>query len=545
MNNKLFAVCLGFLLLTAATLRFFKLDSNPSILNRDEAALAYNALLLTQTGSDEWGRTWPLGLESFGDYKLLGYPAILSVLFKFLLPSDYLVRVPSAIAGTGMVFLVGTLGYQLVSKRKFTLLLAAFLALTTPFLLFYSRIAFEAMVGLSLFVTGVVLILAAKNTVGIQRLLHLSLVVITFSLAICTYNTPLLLLPAIIIWTPFWYGVKKPKLWLPTVLLLFGVFISFFSLLQPLMSRKSTITIFSDPLVISEYPQYRASYDGLTQKLLGNKYVYFTQIITKNIFTSFSYSFLVEKGGGHPWHQPPGASHLTISLYFFALLGIIFLVFDILKGMLSKWKDIYQSWSETSLGRSLTVLYFLFTGLIPAVITVDAPHATRSLFFLTILIICALWAIEKVLYFFSLTLGENKKIKLFLTACILLIFTFSFRIYLNNYWTRYIQEQPALLQAKLKPIVQKLMQVSFDKKIAVVDKTGYAYISFAWYAKIDSTTFFNTIQRLPQDTIGFSYGKQVGNYVFYTSKEDAATETDLIVEWNDTEGKWKLTSLEN
>lgn len=545
MDKKLFVVCLGLLLLTAATLRFFKLDSNPSILNRDEAALAYNAVLLAQTGNDEWGRTWPLGLESFGDYKLLGYPFFLSILFEIFPLSDFLVRVPAALAGIGMVLLVGLLVHHLISKKKSTFLLAVYFAGTTPFLLFYSRIAFEAIVGLSFLASGVVLILATKNSGGIRHFFQLLLISITFSLAICTYNTPLLLLPALIIWIPFWCGIKRPKLWLPIVLSLLGVFVIFFFLLQPIMNRKSTITIFSDPLVMSEYPQYRAQYSGIGQKLLGNKYVYFAQIVTKNSFKSFSYEFLVERGGGHPWHQPPGASHLTLPLYWLALLGVIFLIRDILRSLFSKWKDVYLSWSETILGKNLTILYFLCVGLIPAVVTVDAPHATRSLFFLTILIISAVFAIEKLLYWFSLAVKNKLNASIVLIASTILILGISFGVYLNDYWTRYTREQPALLQAGLKPLIEQ-MPISFsNKKIAVVDKTGYAYILFAWYAKIEPVRFFNTIERLSQDTIGFSYGKQVGNFVFYTSKEEAATQSDLIVEWRDKEGQWKVTTLKN
>jgi hypothetical protein len=58
--------------LLAFSVRFILSDSLPAALNRDEAAIGYNAMLLSQTGLDEWGRSWPLALESFGGYKLPG-----------------------------------------------------------------------------------------------------------------------------------------------------------------------------------------------------------------------------------------------------------------------------------------------------------------------------------------------------------------------------------------------------------------------------------------------------------------------------------------
>ena len=36
------------------SLRLFNVDKLPSILNRDEAALAYNAFLIKETAQDEW-----------------------------------------------------------------------------------------------------------------------------------------------------------------------------------------------------------------------------------------------------------------------------------------------------------------------------------------------------------------------------------------------------------------------------------------------------------------------------------------------------------
>ena len=86
------------LLAAASLLRFTYLANLPWGLNRDEAALAYNAYLLAQTGKDEWQRVYPVVLESFGDFKLPGYTYILVVLSRFFSLSDFLVRFPSALA---------------------------------------------------------------------------------------------------------------------------------------------------------------------------------------------------------------------------------------------------------------------------------------------------------------------------------------------------------------------------------------------------------------------------------------------------------------
>ncbi|GAI80456.1 unnamed protein product, partial [marine sediment metagenome] len=51
-------------------LRLFKLGDFPLSLNRDEAAIGYNAYSILKTGRDEWGEKLPLSFKSFGDYKM-------------------------------------------------------------------------------------------------------------------------------------------------------------------------------------------------------------------------------------------------------------------------------------------------------------------------------------------------------------------------------------------------------------------------------------------------------------------------------------------
>ncbi len=96
-------IALGLLLLVGLVLRFYKLGEIPSILNRDEAALAYNAYLLSEVGHDEWQRSWPYALESFGDYKLPGYVLAVVAVFRVLPLTDLAVRLPSAVAGVVMI----------------------------------------------------------------------------------------------------------------------------------------------------------------------------------------------------------------------------------------------------------------------------------------------------------------------------------------------------------------------------------------------------------------------------------------------------------
>ena len=84
-------------LILAAVLRFYHLDSNPPSPYWEEAALGYDAYSILKTGKDFHGHSWPLiAFESFGDYKpsLYFYATVPSVAIFGL--NTFAVRFPSA-----------------------------------------------------------------------------------------------------------------------------------------------------------------------------------------------------------------------------------------------------------------------------------------------------------------------------------------------------------------------------------------------------------------------------------------------------------------
>lgn len=350
---------IGCLCLVSFGLRVWKLGSLPSILNRDEAGLAYNAKLLKETGKDEWGKPWPLALQSFGDYKLPGYVWSLLPTFGMFGYSDFATRLPSAVAGTLLIpavyIFAGALRW---SKQK--RLLATMLVATTPVFFFYSRIAFEANLALTLFVTSLGIILS--ETAKDERLLLDGVAIILMLLAVFTYNTPLLLLPFIIVVIPMWRGIKQWRRWLLPVVGL-GLVLAFGGLqLVSLSKQKSGITIFQDESTWMRSVENHQQRTGLNRVLFGNKIAFYGSLIAQNYAKTLSPVFLVQGKGGHPWHSLPGAGHLILSTYLLALVG----------GGLCLVKPTKQR---------LLLVYLAVVSLIPAVITVDAPHATRSLLF--------------------------------------------------------------------------------------------------------------------------------------------------------------------
>src|SRR5882724_4423399 len=83
------ASCL-LLLLSAAlvvVVYFYGVPKNPVGFFVDEASIAYNAHTIAQSGTDEYGYTFPLYFRAFGEYKSPVYIYLLSAVFWFTGPS--------------------------------------------------------------------------------------------------------------------------------------------------------------------------------------------------------------------------------------------------------------------------------------------------------------------------------------------------------------------------------------------------------------------------------------------------------------------------
>lgn len=504
MNSKKTFLLLFLIFLLGFILRFWKLESLPAILNRDEAALAYNAYLLRQSGQDEWQQSWPLFFKSFGDYKLPLYPYTLTALFYFFEPSDFLVRLPSAFAGSLLILVSFFISYSLFKLSKPAALFVALLIALNPVFFFYSRIAFEANLALLLFTLAVYCIFKQKTF----------LAGLFFVLAIAGYNTPLLLLPFLIPILIYYFSFRNPKKWVFSSLLVGAIFVGGLLALLQLTSQKSNITIFQDPSTWEQFAAYRQEFSGIWQSILGNKYLYYVKLMASNFFESFSLSFLVQEGGSHPWHTLPGFGHLFYLTYFLGLCMII----DILGEMCIAWFDRNYSVKKTH----ILALYLAVIALAPSVVTIDSPHATRSLFFFFMIIIFAGMFIDRILKVFS-------KRRTSIVLLFLLFLGAESGWYYYHYFTQYQDRQPKSLFVDYKRVLNESQSLyPADQPLAVVDHGGYQYIVTAWYLRVPSQDFFATMKYQAADAINFYYGEQLLNYHFIKTKLDQ-NETEVLI----------------
>src|SRR3989338_6516297 len=180
MNKKVF-ILLILIIIVASALRLWQLGKVPSSPDWDEVALGYNAYSILQTGKDEYGKFLPIVLRSFDDYKpaLYSYLTIPSILIFEL--NVFAVRLPSAIFGIISVVATYLLVKELFSmkssfeiqsskeiskekndwKLEILALLSAGLMAISPWHIQFSRVAFEANIGVALNVFGILFFLKA------------------------------------------------------------------------------------------------------------------------------------------------------------------------------------------------------------------------------------------------------------------------------------------------------------------------------------------------------------------------------------------------
>ena len=152
------------LLITLGILaRVWQFSQIPNSLYWDEVAIGLDARSLLATGKDLVGHSWlqPL-FTSYGDYKAPVYIWLVTLLGKIFGTGEGIIRLPSLMAGLGLLWLVYDLTKHLEPKsKKLPPLVLTSLAIT-PWAIHFSRIGFES--HLSLFWLVLMVWLAVKKS---------------------------------------------------------------------------------------------------------------------------------------------------------------------------------------------------------------------------------------------------------------------------------------------------------------------------------------------------------------------------------------------
>jgi 4-amino-4-deoxy-L-arabinose transferase-like glycosyltransferase len=512
--QKKFLLLLGIILL-AAFLRFYQLDTNPPSLTWDEVAWGYNAYSLGLDGKDEFGKFLPYQyLESFGDFKppLYAYLDILPI--KIFGLNEFATRFPSAFFGMLSVLITYFLTRKIfltkkdkeiameIKNWKLDLpILTSFLLAISPWHIMLSRAAFEANIATFLLMSGVYCFLEGVG----KKKYFLILSAIAFILSLYTFNSarvvaPLLVITLVLGTAKRLWQMKKMALLAGCVGILLLLPIVTFLFSPQAKLRFQEVNIFTDSAIVKTSNQEIANdHNAVWSKLIHNRRFLYSLEFLKHYFDNLSPNFLFITGDGNPKFSVQTIGQMYLWELPFLVIGIIYLF---------KKREGYW-W---------LIPCWLLIAIIPAATARETPHALRIEGTLpTFQILVALGLVSA----YSL-IKKYKRTVFFFSTVLIVSITGCFVYYLHEYYTHYKTIYSAEWQYGYKEAITYAQQKSskYDK-IYLTGALGRPYMYTLFYTKYPPQQFREKAV-ITRDSFGFVHVKAYDKYVF--GENDDTTE---------------------
>lgn len=465
--------------------RIYKITEIPAALYWDEASIGYNAYSVIQTGRDEWGKSFPLHFQAFGEFKLPVYIYSTVISEKIFGLNELAVRLPAVLFSLFSVFLVYLITFKITTQKNIALF-ASFFFTISPWFFIFSRTGYEATAGLMFYLLGVYLLLLSE-----KKQFAILGVLLSFILSIYSYNSFRIIIPLTIPLIVLFYIRKvSSKKWLSTsIVAFFFLILSFVPVARLLQSdigrsRLSAVGIFSDNSNIGE---------------VASRFV-------QNYFANFNPDFLFFTGDVNMRSHQPGVGELYLMDFPLLILGIFY---------------IFRSRNFLS----FLPLFFLFLGPIPAAITKESPHSLRAILMAPSFIIISAFGVSQILGFIK---NSNWKLtaSIFLTAIFAIYFLHNF----FNFIKVYPLQSAMSWQYPYKQIFTSYVD-EFNKydKIVISDSFYQPYIFALFYSKYDPARFRSEVEYNPPSSWGTSVVKGFGRFVFQPIESTELPNGKLLI----------------
>lgn len=360
----------------AVWLRLWQVHLVPPSPYWEEAALGYDAYSILKTGKDHHGTSFPIvAFESFGDWKPSGY-------FYALLPSIavfgltvFSVRLPSVLAGVGLVWLAPLFISQILGRKLSPgwTIVTRLLTAVSPWLLLFSRGAWEVNLAFFFLIAGcVVWYLALKKIQSPVFWFYAFVAVLFYVLSLYTYHAFRVITP---LWTGLltlalidWKVVKKSWLAILGRLCITATFaiVLMLPIMQQLGSpiitqRFHETSIFSNPEPVLLSNQLREEHGNTWwARLIYHRYYFTTIDVLSRFFDHLRLDFLFVHGDANARHRGPLYGQLLYPDAILIALGLLTLAV----------KRPARFWLLVGLW---------FTAVLPSALTTATPHALRTL----------------------------------------------------------------------------------------------------------------------------------------------------------------------
>ncbi len=439
-------------------IRVYKIELVPPSLSWDEAAVGYNAFTIANWGKDEYGKTFPLVFKSFGEDKQPIHIYTAAIFVKLLGPSEFSIRIASAVLGTLNVLMIFFLARILFKDNLIGLAASLFLSIS-PQNIFFSRFNHEANFALFFLMLGLYLFFKAVKE-GRKNTLPLS--VLSFIFGTISYHAAEIVIPSAVILLSFLYFkdlyTNKKEL-LISGLLLLGFIV--FCVLNP---RILGLERYNQTKQGSVQIERTGLFKQTHNYLLGQIELDFTQYLLH-----FSPKYLFESGDKNSRLSAQGSGEFYAVDALLLALGLLYLV--------------------TRRSREgLFVLFWALLGPLPSSLFTEAPHAGRAAFMM------GSWhIIAAVGFLFLIRLLRKRYWKLITGVIFLIILAVSLVIYLNNYFNEFPKRYAIDWQYGMKQIVEYVQGHPEYTYVFMTSLRSQPYIFFLYYLKTPLPEYLNSV----------------------------------------------------
>lgn len=456
-QRKFIKLSLFFLIVLGVLIRVWRFGSVPLSLYWDEVAIGLDAQSVANTGKDINNQPWfqPL-YYSYGDYKAPVYILITTLIAKISPITQFIIRLPSLLAG----LLTGVLLFILVKlfnpKKRILPWLVLVSYLIMPWSIHFSRIAMES--HLSLFFLTLTVFLSVYAYLK-QKPLLLLFSGLAGSIGIFTYISLRLIAPLLYLSTFLIIKSKKNlKLW--TFFILGSLIMTLTTLIlvkSPKYQTSQAYRLSNDNLITSTtYIDKSISAKGestqIAPRLFHHRYLYKAEEYLSNYFSHLNPQFLFLSGDSNPRHHSGFGGQLLAIQGIFLLLGI------------------YSLMAKTNRSQTWLILSWLLLSPTISALVNEVPHASRSIY----MIIPLAWLI-------GLGLDHLKDCCPRLTNFLLIILIINLGLYFHHYFSHYPQQSA---QAWINPYKQAalfLKDKPVDKKIYLTSQFYQPALYIAFY----------------------------------------------------------------
>ena len=505
-------------LLIAAFLRFYKLDSYPVSISWDEAAIGYNAYSIAQTGKDEYGQKFPVLFRSFNDYKLPGYIYLDALLIKIFGLSSFTTRMPSALMGVFAILAIYLLVKNLFNQKVAAI--ASFFLAISPWHLQFSRAAFESNGALTIVLYGIVLLL-----LGLRNKIWAFLSIPILAASLYFYYSPRIFIPLIL--AAFIIIFRKEII--PNFKFFAFGFLAAAVISIPIVTRVLSfegqkrvreVSVFADPSLAKIYADTRLKNELPLENIFLNQRIPYAIEVLKNYSTYFSPTFLFFAHDPNPRHR----SFNQGNFYLFEIVTILLGAFLLMRQKETKSKFFLLAW--------------LLAAPIPASFAKDSPHALRALLMLPALVIIS-------------AIGAKSLLNVNMTRLIALpIVLITFIFYAISYYILYPRQDSQSWAFGHRQLYSKLSQL--EKTADTVIVSGYywkPYIFYLYYNKIDPALYQKEenqqkIGKYKFGIAGWDGGQDLNGQILESQKNKETLVAISPREYQALENKSRLKILE-